>query len=244
VALVRQLLPYLPALWNALGITFLIAVLSILGAALTSVALGILRAARKSPARRVSAGTVEILRGASAIIYLFWIYYALPVVPGAPRLSPFAASVLVLSLTGGAYGAEIVRGGIQAVPHSQLDACHALGLSRRHTVLRIIFPQALSQIVPAFGSLAVDMVKWTVIVSFVGVQDVFYVANTARAVTSQTVAIYLSLVVIYWVLCSCVSLMFRGIEYALPLSKAGRAARAPDRSFSRTSATQEPVAES
>jgi polar amino acid transport system permease protein len=244
VALVRQLLPYLPALWNALGITVLIATLSILGAALTSVALGILRAARNSPARRVSAGAVEILRGASAIIYLFWIYYALPVVPGAPRLSPFAASVLVLSLTGGAYGAEIVRGGIQAVPHSQLDACHALGLSRRHTVLCVMLPQALSQVVPAFSSLAVDMIKWTVIVSFVGVQDVFYVANTARAVTNQTVAIYLLLVVIYWVLCSCTSLIFRGIEYALPLSRARRAARAPARSFSPASATQEPVVES
>jgi His/Glu/Gln/Arg/opine family amino acid ABC transporter permease subunit len=241
---VRQLLPYLPALGNALGISLLIAILSILGAALTSVALGTLRASRKSPASRVSAGAVEILRGASAIIYLFWIYYALPLIPGAPRLSPFAASVLVLSLTGGAYGAEIVRGGIQAVPRSQLDACHALGLSRWHTVLRVMFPQALSQVVPAFGSLAVDMMKWTVIVSFVGVQDVFYLANTARAVTNQTVAIYLLLVVIYWVLCSGTSLIFRGIEYALPLSKARRAARATGRSFFPASVTQEPVVES
>jgi polar amino acid transport system permease protein len=241
---VRQLLPYLPALWNALGVTLLIAVLSILGAAVTAVALGTLRAARKSPARHVSAATVEVLRGASAIVYLFWIYYALPAVPGAPRLSPFAASVLVLSLTGGAYGAEIVRGAIQAVPRSQLDACHALGLSRRHTLLRIMLPQALSQVVPAFGSLAVDMVKWTVIVSFVGVQDVFYVANSARALTNQTVAIYLVLVIVYWVLCSCVGLLFRGIEYTLPLSRAGRAARPPGRPLFRRLGPGEPVAQS
>ena len=78
--------------------------------------------------RAVAGGAVELLRGASALVYLFWAYYALPaLMPGIPRFSPFTASITVLSLVGGAYGAEIVRGGLQAVPRGQFDACRALG---------------------------------------------------------------------------------------------------------------------
>src|SRR5262249_40441462 len=140
--------------------------------------------------QRFSVVAVELLRGASALIYLFWVFYALPLVPWAPQLDPTTAAVLVLSLVGGAYGAEIVRAGVMAIPRGQREAGTALGLSPYHIMSKIVLPQSLSQIVPAFGSLAVDLVKWTSIVSFVGVQDVLYVANTVRTVTYETVTVY------------------------------------------------------
>jgi len=234
---------YLPAMLGGLWITVLVAGLSILGCAVVSVALGVLRTVRRSPARLVSGAVIELVRGGSVIIYLFWVYYALPVIPGAPQLSPLVAAVLVLSLGGGAYGAEIVRGGIEAVPRGQLEACQALGLSRFHALALVVLPQALSQIVPGFASLAVDMVKWTSIVSFVGVQDVFYAANTARAVTNETVLVYLLLVLAYFVLCFAASLLFRAVELALPLSRAARAGRGlADAGFFRAPASAEPMA--
>ncbi|WP_137389073.1 amino acid ABC transporter permease [Rhodoligotrophos defluvii] len=217
------LLDYLPALLQGLKTTLAVAVLSIVGCAITSVLLGIFRSARRLP-RRVAAGAVvELLRGASALVYLFWAYYALPLIPGMPQLSPFAAAVLVLSLVGGAYGAEIVRAGIESVPRGQTDASRALGLSPFETLRLVILPQALSQIVPSFGSLAVDLVKWTTIVSFVGVQDVFYVANNIRNITYDTVKIYLMLAILYWVLCFVTSVIFRAVEWCLPLNRALRA---------------------
>jgi polar amino acid transport system permease protein len=142
-----------------------------------------------------------------------------------PRVNPLVASVIVLSLVGGAYGAEIVRGGLQAVPRGQFDACRALGLPPYHALTRVILPQALSQVVPGFGSLAVDMVKWTSIVSFVGVQDVLYVANSVRSITYETVAVFLTVAALYWVLCFVVSLAFQAIERALPLNRALRTSR-------------------
>jgi len=217
---------FLPALLRGLGVTMLVAVASIFGCALVSLLLGVARCAKGKAAQRLSGVTVELLRGASALIYLFWVFYALPLIPWAPQLDPTAASVLVLSLVGGAYGAEIVRAGIMAIPRGQHEAGTALGLSPYRIMAKIVLPQSLSQIVPAFGSLAVDLVKWTSIVSFVGVQDVLYVANTVRTVTYETVTVYAVVGLAYWAGCLAVGFVFQAIERSLPLARAMRAAGA------------------
>lgn len=222
-------LEFLPAIGQGLATTVAIAAASILGCAMTSIGLGAARRSTLVPLR-VSAGfVIELLRGASVLIYLFWVYYALPLIPGMPRLSPLAVSIVVLSLVGGAYGAEIVVSGLQAVPRGQPEAAHALGLSRYQTFIRIVLPQALTQIVPAFASLAIDMVKWTAIVSFLGVQDLLSVANTIRTITYSTVGVYLGVALIYLALCLCTSHLFRLLEQALPLNRALAAARANGR---------------
>jgi len=220
-----QLLSYAPAVAWSSGVTILLSVLSILGCAITSIVLGVAQGGKAAPVRIGGGLVVELLRGASGLVYLFWVYYALPLIPGMPQLAPFTACVLVLSLVGGAYGAEIVSAGLHAVPKGQRDACWALGLSRWRTLTRVIFPQALSQIVPAFGSLAVDMVKWTTIASFVGVKDLLYVANNLRNLAYETVAIYTGLAFLYLVLSLLTSAFFALVERALPLSRASRMAR-------------------
>ncbi|MCK6450093.1 MAG: amino acid ABC transporter permease [Alphaproteobacteria bacterium] len=225
------LVGYLPALLDGLLTTALVAVLSIAGAAVVSVVLGVARSARRAPVKAAAGAAVELLRGASALIYLFWAYYALPAFfPGMPQFSPFVASVLVLSLVGGAYGAEIVAGAIASIPRGQFDACLALGFPPRRAMTHVILPQAASQIVPGFGSLAIDMVKWTSIVSFVGVQDVLYVGNAVRTLTYETVAVYATIGALYWLLCLLTSIGFQAIERALPLNRALRATRTEARS--------------
>lgn len=151
-------------------------------------------------------------------------FYALPLVPGMPHLGPLTAAIIVLSLIGASYGAEIVRSGIESISVGQRDACHALGLSRRDGFVQVILPQALTQIVPAFGSLAADMVKWTSIVSFVGVQDVLYAANSVRTATYATVPVFCLLAALYWGLCVLSGMIFRAVEKQLPLTRARRAA--------------------
>lgn len=222
-----SLLDFTNELLGGLIVTVQIAVLSILGCAITSLVLGVLTASKKLPSQLTGRIAVEILRGTSVVVYLFWVYYALPLIPGMPSLSAFSASVLVISLVAGGYGAEIVRAGIAAIPAGQIDACHALGLTGWQSLIRVVIPQAVSQIVPAFGSLAVDVVKWTTVVSFVGVSDLFYVANAVRTVTFDTISIYGLLALIYIVLCTITSLFFRAIEWFLPLNRALRASRRP-----------------
>lgn len=221
-----NLLEYWPivlaGLWTTVWISFLIIVFSAIGALI----LGPLRLSRIAGIRVGSTVLIELVRGPSALVWLFWVYYALPLMPGMPRLAPITASVLVLSFIGAAWSSEIVRAGIEAVHRGQTDASHALGLSRLQAMVKVIIPQALSQILPAFGSMAADMVKWSAIVSFVGVQDILYVANNIRSVTYETVTIFVLLAVIYWLLCLICTSFFRALEGVLPLNRALRAAHA------------------
>jgi len=219
------LLEFLPAIGRGLAMTVAIATASILGCAIVSIMLGVARRSGFAPVRTAAGLVVELLRGASVLIYLFWVYYALPLVPGMPRLGPIAVSVVVLSLVGGAYGAEIVVSGLQGVAKGQAEAALALGLSRYHTFVRVVLPQALTQIVPAFASLAIDMVKWTAIVSFLGVQDLLSVANTIRTMTYSTVGVYVGVAAIYLGLSLCTSYLFHLAEQLLPLNRALTAAR-------------------
>jgi polar amino acid transport system permease protein len=220
------LVEFLPAIGRGLAMTVAIAAASILGCAIVSIMLGVARRSGFAPARTAAGLLIELLRGASVLIYLFWVYYALPLVPGMPRLSPIAVSVLVLSLVGGAYGAEIVVSGLQGVPKGQAEAARALGLSGYHGFVRVVLPQALTQIIPAFASLAIDMVKWTAVVSFLGVQDLLAVANTIRTITYATVGVYVGVAAVYLGLCLCTSYLFHLAEEALPLNRAFAAARA------------------
>jgi len=219
---VNALVTYAPAILRGLQVTIMVGVFSILGCMVVSLILGILRSSARRSTRVVAGIVVELLRGASALVYLFWLFYAFPLIPGMPQMTPMVAAVLVLSAVGGAYGAEIVRAGIESVPRGQTDACHAIGLNPFQIQTRVILPQALSQIIPGFGSLAVDIVKWTSIVSFVGVQDVFYVANTVRTITYDSLTVFGFLALVYLLLCLVTAAFFRGIEYLLPLNRADR----------------------
>lgn len=221
----EAVLEYWPSLARGLLVTIGLALCIILGAALGSLVLGALRLAKTPTIRILSMLFIEFIRGPSALVWLFWVFYVLPLLPWVPRLSPITASLIVLSFVGAAYGAEIVRAGIEAVHRGQADACHALGLSTFQSLKKVVLPQALSQIVPAFGSLARDMVRWTSIVSFVGVQDVLYVANNIRSQTFQTATVFCILAALYWILCLLCAAAFHAIEQVLPLNRALRAAR-------------------
>lgn len=221
----RAVLQYWPVLVQGVWVTIWVALCIILGAVPGAVVLGGLRLSESRILRVASMLLIEFIRAPSALVLLFWVFYALPLVPGMPRIGPLTAAILVLALDGAAYGAEIVRAGIEAVHRGQADACHALGLSKLQSFMKVILPQALSQIVPGFGSLARSMVKWTAIVSFIGVQDVLYVANYIRGQTFDTVTVFCLLAAIYWVLTVLCGIAFRGLERVLPLNRALRAAR-------------------
>lgn len=221
----NAVLEYWPAFIQGLWVTVWIALVTIVGGAFGAVFLGAMSLSKSSAIRMAAMIFIEFIRGPSAIVLLFWVFYALPLIPGVPRFGPTTAAILVLTLDGAVYGAEIVRAGLGAVHRGQFDACHTLGLGKFKSFTRVVLPQALSQIVPGFGGLARDMVKWTAIVSFVGVHDLLYVANFVRGQTFETAVVYGVLAVTYWILCLICAASFRLLERALPLNRALRAAR-------------------
>ena len=139
---------YLNPLMLGAWVTIELTIYSTVFGALLAFAAGIGKLAHNPLIKAISIGYIEIFRGTSLLVQLFWLYFALPVAGQAIgidlRLPPVAAGVLALSLNIGAYGAEVVRGAIQSVSKDQHEAARALNFTPRQALWRVALPQAWS----------------------------------------------------------------------------------------------------
>lgn len=213
---------FAPQLLDGYLTTLKVTALALAVALVTAVLLGSARTARPRALRVGSEAIVEFMRGTSAIVQLFWVFYALPIVLGV-RVPALLAAVAVLGLNGGAYGAEIVRGAIKAVPRGQREASVALGLTPFRTLRRIVLPQAIARMLPSFGTLAIELMKGTAFVGFVQVADLFFWADQARSTARDPVVVYLFVLVAYFVTSLAIAVAFRVLERNTALRRAERA---------------------
>ena len=197
-------LDLLPPLLRGLGDTARLALGGSLLGAVAALAAGLARVAGPRAVRALAASYVEIFRGTSALVQLFWFYFALPFL--GLELSAMAAGVLVLGLNSGAYGAEVVRGAIRAVPRAQWEAAQALGFSSGQTLARIIFPQAALAMMPPAGNLAIELLKNTALASMVTLSELTFRAQMLRAETLRTVEIFGLVLLLYFGLAQAIRL--------------------------------------
>ncbi|HLV84149.1 MAG TPA: ectoine/hydroxyectoine ABC transporter permease subunit EhuC [Devosia sp.] len=164
----------------------------------------------------VSVAYIEVFRGTSLLVQLFWLYFALPLAGGAIgidlRLPPVIAGVLALGLNIGAYGAEVVRGAIQAVHNDQHEAARALNFSARQTLFNITIPQAIPEMMPSFGNLAVQNLKDTALVSLISLGDLTFRAEQIRNFTQDSTTIYSMLLFTYFGMALVVTAAMRLLE--------------------------------
>ena len=204
-----DLLPsLLRGLSTTISLTFWGAILAFVVALIT----GVLRSSQSSLLRSVSGIYVEIFRGTSILVQLFWIYFVLPLPPFNISLSAFQAGVLALGLNVGAYGAEVVRGAIQAIPRGQIEAAIALNMSRGLMMRRVILPQAIVRILPPFGNLLIELLKATSLVSLVTLSDVTFQALTLRQSVGRTTEVFTLLLFIYFLIAYPMTLGVRWLE--------------------------------
>jgi polar amino acid transport system permease protein len=161
--------------------------------------------------RAVARVYMEFFRGASVLVQLFWIFYAMPAVTGY-RLSPIFAGVLTLGLNLGAYGSEVVRGAIKSVPVPQREAGIALNLSSYQRTRRIILPQAFVAMVPPGASLLIELLKATSLVSAISVADMTYQANITVSSIGHQFAIFGIVMIIYFLMAQVITMVMRIVE--------------------------------
>ena len=189
----------------------------LLGTAL-SVLVGIGRLSDRAWVRRLSSVYVEFARGASAIILLFWMFFALPILFEIDGWSPMAAGILALGLNMGAYGAEIVRGAIKSVPKGQTEASIALNLSETQRLRYVIIPQAVPVILPPFGNLVIEIMKGTALVSLITLSDLAFEVDKLRQQFlfseggASTPVLYFNVLVIYFLLAMVIAQIFKFAE--------------------------------
>lgn len=208
----EYLLPLAEGAWVTVQLTVYS---TILGGVLAFV-FGIGKLSSNMAIKSVSVGYIELFRGTSLLVQLFWLYFALPLAGMAIgidlRLPPVVAGVLALGLNIGAYGAEVVRGAIQSVHQNQREAARALNFTPRQTLFNIVIPQAIPEMMPSFGNLAVQNLKDTALVSLISLGDLTFRAEQIRNFTQDSTTIYTLLLLMYFGMALVVTVVMHLIE--------------------------------
>ncbi|GAB7389037.1 ectoine/hydroxyectoine ABC transporter permease subunit EhuC [Bacillaceae bacterium] len=208
----------LPALLRGAGVTVRVLVLSAALAFFIAFLAGFGRLSKHKTVRRLTGLYVELFRGTSLLVQMFWFYFAFPFF--GVKLSAMAAGVISLGLNYGAYASEIVRSSILAVPTGQTEAAIALNMTPRQRMQRVILPQAFRLMLPGFGNISVEMLKGTALVSLVTLGDLTYQAMTLRnANIGWTTEIFTLLLLMYFLLALPLILLSRWLERRVSIGR-------------------------
>ena len=184
-----------PALVHGAAVTLgLILVVAVLGSVL-SVAGAAGRRSRSRLVREAVAAYVEAIRNTPFLVQLFFVFFGLPSL--GLRLGNVTAAIAAMTLNMTAYGIEVVRAGLDAVPKGQGEAAAALGLSRTRVFVLVVLPQALRVIFPALTSQIIIIMLESAVVSQIAVQDLTFEADLLQARTFRAFETYLVALLIY-----------------------------------------------
>lgn len=164
---------------------------------------------------------VEVFRGTSALVQLFYFFYILPVF--GITIPPMTTGVVCLGLNLAAYGSEVVRGAIEAIPQGQGEAGRALGMRPWMTMRLIVIPQAMSIIWPSFGNLLIELVKASSLVSLIALMDLTFAGVNLVITTGRIFEVWGSVLVLYFAMCFPLSLLASWLEKRASRFRMGRA---------------------
>ena len=187
--------------------TLIIAVFTVLFGTLLGILLAVAKMSSFKPLKWLSTAYIEFFRGTPLMVQLMFIFYGLPMIGITfPEISfienfqRFAAGIVAMSLNSAAYVAEVIRSGIQAVDIGQMEAARSLGFNKAQSMLLVILPQAIKNILPALGNEFVTVIKESSIVSVIGIADLMYRTNGVKAKNYKTLECLFIAAMIYFVL--------------------------------------------
>ncbi len=155
---------------------------------------------------------VEVFRGVSVIILLFWTFFALPQLLDI-SLSPLQAGVLAIGTNMGAYATELFRGAIQSVPKGQSEASLAVNLNNYQRYRYVVLPQAVVTLLPPYGNLLIEELKASALVAVIGLGDIMFQAQRLRSNRSDsTFDIFMAALILYFVIALVITYLIRLLE--------------------------------
>lgn len=215
------LLEFGPRLLLGTWVTIQLTVLAILVAVSISLVMGLMRLSGNLLVKGIATVYVEIFRGTSLLVQLYWIFFVLPLL--GVSLDKFTAGFVAVGMNIAGYGAELVRGGILSVPKGQWEAALALNMSPTKRMIRVIFPQALLNMLPPWGNLLIELLKGTALVALISVADLMFVSKQINGATFLSAESFGTALIIYYVLARfIVSPGMRRLEFFMA-RKLGRA---------------------
>ncbi len=214
---------FTPVLANApLLVQGLLNTLKVTGASLVfGLALGLaLALLRLSPRRAFAwpAGLViEVFRTTPPLVQLFWFFFALPLLVGI-EMTAFMAAVVTFSIQSAAFFAEVFRGGIVSIERGQWDGARAIGMNHAQVLRRIVLPQAVKRMIPAFMERTIELMKTTTLVATISYADLLFAANEIAQKTFRPLETFTVAALIYFVVIFAFSLIAQQLERRLAVS--------------------------
>jgi polar amino acid transport system permease protein len=204
--------PWLDDFASGLWVTIYFTLISAALALVIAFVLGLLARLKHIVPRTFARIIIELFRGTSLLVQLFWFTFAFPPLFGIVWDEPTIPAIIAFSLNFGAYGAEVVRGAINAVPTPQWEAGVALSLTPYQRMRRVIRPQAVPLRIPPFNNLLIQLLKSTPLIYLVFVTDFLTVGELYRRAEGHYVFLYVAELVVYFLLAYAFTLVLRALE--------------------------------
>ncbi len=205
--------PHLGFLLEGFALTVAACVLAVAGAVVLGALIASLRTARSRAARTVAAVYCDLFRNVPFIVQLFFFFYGLPEL--GIYIGAFETGVLAMSIAGGAFVADVIRAGILSIEQGVIEAARVFGLSRWQIFSRIVMPNALRVSVRPMGSVLINLVLTSSILSTITVNELTGTAKIVAATTFMPFEVYAVLLVLYAALTYTLSLAVTGVHRRL-----------------------------
>ncbi|MCM8709491.1 amino acid ABC transporter permease [Clostridium sp. SYSU_GA19001] len=199
---------------NGAKFTLILAFFTVLFGVILGLLLALMRISKIKVLNIISGAYIEFIRGTPLMVQIFIIYYALPDLIGF-NIPEMPSAIMALAINSGAYVAEIIRAGIQAVDKGQMEAARSLGLSYGAAMRYVIVPQAIKNILPALGNEFVVVIKESSVVSVIGIKELMYNADTVRGNTFRAFEPLIVAALIYFIMTFTLSKLMGRFERRL-----------------------------
>ena len=207
---------YFEVFLKGLGNTISVAVIGLIIGIVIGTIIAIVRVAPKYKLiykilDKICSIYVTIFRGTPIVAQLLIAYYVIMPTLGI-KMEALAVGMLVFGMNSGAYVSEIMRGGINSVDKGQMEAGRALGMTYSSTMLKIVVPQAIKNILPTLGNEFISLIKETSVLSFIAVYDLYKALVDVGMVKYDSMVPYIMMGLIYIVLVLIISLGIKLLE--------------------------------
>lgn len=209
----------MPSLMTGLKMTLILTVVSLIIATIVGIVFGLMRIAKSKLLSTIAMIYIDIFRGTPLIVQAFFIYFGIPAAFDF-RITAFVAGLITLSLNAGAYMAEIVRGGIQSVDKGQMEAARSLGLPYGKAMLKVVLPQAIQLMIPAFINQFVITLKDTSILSIIGINELTQSGKIIIARNLESFQMWIIVGIIYFIVIMILTKVSNVLERRIKNGKA------------------------
>lgn len=199
-------------LWQGLGYTLALAGIAVFFGVLLGALLAVGKMSNLKALKAVITAFVEVIRGTPALLQLYIAYFIIPMLLHMDGLSAFACVAIGMSLNSAAYVSEIIRSGIGSIDKGQNEAARALGLTASTTMIKVILPQAVKNILPALGNEFVTVLKETSLASTFFVGELMTTYTIVKGVTFNAIPTLMDIGIMYFILTFTISKLLGRVE--------------------------------